>query len=52
VSVGELGNAHEIDTFETLETLKHLYKFERAQDIRVLCRNLDDNLKILADIDT
>ena len=39
-------------TLETLEGLKHLNKLDRTQDIRVLRGNLDNDLKILADVNT
>ncbi len=38
-------------TFEALETLEHLDELDRSKDIRVLGRNLDDNLQVLADVD-
>lgn len=40
-----------IRTFETLEAFKHLDEFDRPEDIRVLGRNLNDDLQVLADID-
>ena len=38
-------------TFEALERLKHLDEFDRAQDIRVLRSDLNNDLQVLADVD-
>lgn len=39
-------------TLETLEGLKHLNELDGAENIRVLGGNLDDDLQVLADVDT
>ena len=41
-----------VKTFEALERLEHLNQLDGAEDVRVLGRNLDDNLKVLAHVDT
>ena len=38
-------------TFETLETFEHLDEFDGSKDVRVLGRNLNDDLQVLPDID-
>jgi hypothetical protein len=41
-----------VETLECLETLKHLDQLDWAQNIRVLGGDLDDNLQVLADVNS
>ena len=38
-------------TLEALEGLEHFDQLDRTEDIRVLRRDLNDNLEVLADVD-
>ncbi len=57
VHLGILTQVHDrakavVQALEALEILEHLNKLNGTEDVGVLRRDLNDNLQVLADVDT